>query len=350
MPPVSQPRRTTTTPTVDFPAMDTLPRRLPLARLPTPLQPLDRLTQAWGGPTIWAKRDDLTGFGVSGNKIRKLEFHFAAAEDAGADTVITCGAAQSNHCRTTALAGAAVGLRTILVLRTPDGLAPHEPRGNLLLDHLAGAEIRYITPDDYLHRGEVMAEIADGEARNGRRPWVIPEGASDALGMWGFVQAFQELDQQLARVQRPVGVWHAASSGGTTAGLGWAADRLGVEVPIVGCSVGDTVEQLGERIRVIWAEAVAAAGGGRLPTPVLELTDDHLDGGYGLTSPDALAAQAEVTSLTGLVLDPTYTGKAIVGLADEIRAGRYGPGDDMVFWHTGGGFAVFAHDFGAVLS
>jgi D-cysteine desulfhydrase len=325
-----------------------LPPRQRLARLPTPLQRLDRLTTAWGGPSIWVKRDDLTGFGLSGNKVRKLEFHLAAATAAGADTLITCGAAQSNHCRATALAGAQSGFDVVLALRTADGSAPPVFQGNLLLDRLAGADIRFITPDQYGERNDVMAEIAAELAARGRAAWTIPEGASDALGMWGFVLAMGELDQQSATIPHLGAIWHAASSGGTTAGLGWAADRMGLSVRIAGSSVGDTVPDLKRRIDGIWADAVATYGGS-LPTPHLELTDDYVGLGYGQTTHDELHVQMQVTALTGLILDPTYTGKAFVGLKREIDAGRFSADDDVVIWHTGGGFAAFSHDFGGLL-
>lgn len=330
--------------------MAKLPPRLRLALLPTPLQRIDALQRLWGGPTIWVKRDDLTGFGASGNKVRKLEFHLAAARHAGADTVITCGAIQSNHCRATALAAVSLGLRSILLLRTPDGREPAEMRGNYLLDRLAGADIRFVTPAEYAYRDDAMAEVASEVAAAGDRAWVIPEGASDALGMWGFVEAMRELDQQLGVVDgRVAAIWHAASSGATTAGLGWATDRLGTTTTIVGSSVGDTVPDLKRRIDAIWESAVASYGGS-LPQPTLELTDDYVGDGYGATTRDELEVQVEITRTSGLILDPTYTGKAIAGLRKEIVSGRFGVDDHVVFWHTGGGFAVFAHDFGEVLS
>ncbi len=328
--------------------MTTLPPRLNLAQLPTPFHPLDRLSEAWGGPRIWVKRDDLTGFGVTGNKIRKLEFHLAAARLAGADTLITCGAAQSNHCRTTALAAAGEGFAVHLLLRTTDGKPPEWLTGNHLLDRLAGATIDWITPDQYLDRDELMEQAAEDLSARGAHPWIIPEGASDALGMWGFVAAFRELEQQLVMMGSCAAVWHAASSGGTTAGLGWAADRLGVRVPIIGSSVDLAVPDLRKRIDVIW-EAAVVAHGGSLPQPDLELTDDHVGLGYGLTTAEELRTQMQVTALTGLVLDPTYTGKAAHGLYRDIQLGRFTDGDNVVFWHTGGGFAVFSHDFGDVL-
>lgn len=326
-----------------------LPPRTRLAALPTPLEPMPRLTAAWGGPTLWVKRDDLTGFGLSGNKVRKLEFHLAAARNAGADTLITCGAVQSNHCRATAMAAAREGFDVILLLRSPDGAPPTTVTGNHLLQRLAGAETRFITPDQYERRSELMTEVAGEVASSGRKAWVIPEGASDALGMWAFVLAARELAEQWSTLGGADAVtwWHAASSGGTTAGLGWGADRLRLDVPIVASSVGETADELRERVHEIWAEAGRA--GDPPPEADLHFVDRHVGGGYGKTTPEELAIQAEVTSLTGLILDPTYTGKAIVGLRREIAEGRFGPDEHVVFWHTGGGFAVFAHDFGAVL-
>jgi D-cysteine desulfhydrase len=323
----------------------TLPPRTSLARLPTPLERADRLTASWGGPTIWIKRDDLTGFGLSGNKVRKLEFHFAAASAAGADTVITCGAIQSNHSRATALAAARLGFRSILLLRrSSDGDLP-SPVGNYLLDYLAGAQIRIITAEQYDDRDALMEAEAARQLEDGHRSWVIPEGASDSLGMWGFVVAMRELADQLARVDgKPPVIWHAASSGGTTAGIGWAIDGLGLDVPVVACSIGDPVDEMEAKVQTIWENA-AAEMNTRLPRAEIEYVGRHIGGGYGIVTDDELRIQREATSLTGLILDPTYTGKALVGLYRDICDGRYSAEDNIVFWHTGGGFAAFAHDF-----
>jgi len=324
-----------------------LPERLSLARLPTPLQRMDRLSQAWRGPTVWVKRDDLTGFEVSGNKIRKLEFHLAAALAAGADTLITCGAAQSNHCRATALAAPPLGLETIVLLRTPDGEPPDRSEANHLLMEIAGARIRYVTPEQYGRRDDLMATVADEVRSSGGTPWVIAEGASDALGMWGFAAAIDELAAQLANLPPMAAIWHAASSGGTTAGMAWGADRLGLEAAVVGCCIGESATEVMARIESIWTEA-AEASDEAPPVDSPLLIDDHVGLGYGRATPEELAIQAEVTRLTGMLLDPTYTGKALVGLKREIEAGRYGPGEHVVFWHTGGGFAAFVEGFHVV--
>ena len=321
-----------------------LPPRIPLALLPTPLETYERLADSWSGPRIWMKRDDLTGFELSGNKVRKLEFHLAAALEAGADTVITCGAVQSNHCRATALAAARHGLRAIVYLRHDD-TGPPRLAGNYLLVQLAGAEVRLITHEQWPDRDRLMALGAAREGEAGHRSWVIPEGASDARGMWGYVLALREVADQASRLPTtsPV-IWHAASSGGTTAGIGWAVDRLGLDFRIVACSIGDPASELREKVAHIWREA-AAATGSRLPSVEIEYVDDHIGGGYGVVTDAELAIQAEASSLTGAIFDPTYTGKALAGLRREIDRGRYRSGDHVVFWHTGGGFAALSHDF-----
>lgn len=330
--------------------MPALPPRIPLAQLPTPLERLERLSAAWGGPTIWVKRDDLTGFELSGNKVRKLEFHLAAARAAGADTVITCGAVQSNHCRAAALAAARLGLRSVLVVRTADG-RPVVPTGNHLLHHIGATEVVTITPEAYDERDAVMQAIAADQSGRGHSCWIIPEGASDALGMWGFVLAMRELAEQFdaAGLERPPTIWHAASSGGTTAGMAWAVDRLKLGTPIIASSVGDTAADLEVRVNAIWDDAVDEFGGDR-PTAPLEIIDSYVGGGYAVVNRAELAVQLEATKLTGLLFDPTYTGKALYGLRQEVRTGRWSEDDDVVFWHTGGGFSVFADEYRDVLA
>lgn len=306
--------------------------RIHLAQLPTPLDHATRLSEAWGAD-VWIKRDDLTGFELSGNKVRKLEYHLKAALDAGATTVITCGAMQSNHARTTALAAARLGLNAILYLRTPDGQPPNEVWGNHLLQRLAGAECRFITPAEYEERNLIM-EAAAGDVDNA---WVIPEGASDALGSRGFVHAAVELADQVQDFQGPFTLWHASMSGGTTAGLILGARDTGLDADIVGCAVGDSAEGISDRVRAILGEEA--------PTVKWRINDNHIGGGYGVISDAEMAVQAEATRLTGLLFDPTYTGKSIHGLHREIREGTFGPQDTIVFWHTGGGFATFAYDW-----
>ena len=172
--------------------------RVPLANTPTPLEAAPRLTAAWGGPRIWIKRDDLTGFGLSGNKIRKIEYHAAAAQAAGATALITTGAIQSNHCRASALAAAKLGMECHLLLRTADGGPPESVTGNHLLHRLAGAHISFVTPEQYSVRQQLMERLAGQLQDGGTTAWIIPEGASDYLGMLGFAAAARELAGQIA--------------------------------------------------------------------------------------------------------------------------------------------------------
>ena len=176
---------------------DARPPRLSLARLPTPLERSRRIGPALGVNLYW-KRDDLTGIELSGNKIRKLEFLFAEAEASGADTVITCGGEQSNHCRATALAAAQRGLGCVLLLRVPDPSAPPALAANSLLDRVAGAQVRYVSFAEYRRRDEIFASVEEDLRRAGRRPYRIPEGGSNALGAWGYVAALEELREQIA--------------------------------------------------------------------------------------------------------------------------------------------------------
>jgi D-cysteine desulfhydrase len=323
-----------------------MPDRERIASLPTPLETYDRLSASWGGPRIWVKRDDRTGFGLSGNKVRKLEFHVFAARAAGADLLMTCGAVQSNHCRATALVAARLGLGCVLFLRSPDGASPGRPVGNHLLARLAGAEVRFVDQEWWNDRNDYMAAAAHDLQAKGRSPWVIPEGASDALGMWGYVQAAAEAADQLkaSGVERPIH-WHASSSGGTTAGLAAYVSRSGDPAEVVAISVSDPVAGLARRIETIWESAFASTGP-RRGIGDIELRDDYIGRGYGLATAQELAVQKEATSLTGLIFDPAYTGKALFALRSEIANGRFSRDDNVVLWHTGGGFAALAFDYG----
>ena len=309
--------------------------RFPLAQLPTPLDFADRLTEAWGGPQIWIKRDDLTGFGLSGNKVRKLEYHVAAAKAAGATTLVTCGAVQSNHCRATAIAAAKTGMKCVLLLRSRDGGPPERVEGNHLLQRLAGAEVRFITPRQWHDREALMVEVAAELAAVGEQAWTMPAGASDRLGVDAFDNALVELSEQ---IDGPVTIWHASSSAGTTAGLALGVARNGFDMTVVGASVGESEAELGDHVSALLAEA----GGADAP---FEVIDDYVGLGYGKTTDEELHVQMEATRLTGLIWDPTYTGKALYALKREIDRGRFAATDKVVFWHTGGGFAAFAHRF-----
>jgi len=220
----------------------TFPPQIHLANLPTPLQPLRRLSEKYG-VELYVKRDDLTGISLSGNKIRKLEFVMADALAQNSDTVLTCGGAQSNHCRATAIAAAMMGIGCRLLLRTPDPSNPPAPEGNILLDRMAGAEIVWITPDEYRQRDEIFAREAASLQKIGKKPYIIPEGASNALGALGYIRAMEEVVNDIANTigagNKSCTIINAAGSGGTSAGLILGAKIFDVDARIASVNVCD---------------------------------------------------------------------------------------------------------------
>lgn len=295
-----------------------------LARLPTPLHRLERLSRACGAE-IWVKRDDLTGFGLSGNKVRKLEYLLEAAVAEGADTVLTTGGIQSNHARATAIAARMLGLEPVLLLR---GERPHVSDANLLLDDLLGARVEWCTEAGYADRDALLAELADDVRRAGGRPYTIPEGGSNALGSAGFVAA---ADEVRAQVDAPFDrVVCAVGSGGTLAGLAMGAD-LG---PVRGVAVCDDAATFRARVQDIAGDRPLEAPGGRW-----DVVEGYQGPGYGIATPEVWDAIRTAARLEGLLLDPVYTGKAMAALLAEVAAGRWG--GRILFWHTGGAFGLF---------
>ncbi len=321
------------------------PARFVLANTPTPLQKMERLSRQ-AGPAIYFKRDDFTGSELSGNKVRKLEFILADAKNEGADIVLTCGGAQSNHCRATALAAVRAGLDSLLLLRTADPADPPPLAGNILLDRLAGAEIVWITPEQYRSRHTVFEDQARRLRGEGRRPYLIPEGGSTPLGAWGYVTAMQELVADLARLDcgdvKPTTVICAAGSGGTIAGLALGARLSGVDVRVVGVNVCDDrayfidiIDRICERFQATWFADDPA------PRPSYEIVDGYVGRGYALSRPVELAAIRDLVRLEGVVLDPVYTGKAYFGMMRELARDPKRFGERIVFVHTGGLFGLF---------
>jgi D-cysteine desulfhydrase len=323
--------------------------RIALAHLPTPIQHVPRLG-AEIGVDLWVKRDDATGGPEAGNKIRKLELLLGDAVARGCDTLLTCGGIQSNHARATALLGAQLGLRTVLWLRVPGlaeddggrGLAPSEalaPRvGNVLLDLMAGAELRLITPASYARRRDLLAEGARELAQEGAKPYVIPEGGSNGLGALGYVGAMAEireqLDQGVADGGRFDWIVHACGSGGTAAGVALGAGRYGVAERVVAMAVCEDAARFEQRIGAIIAEARAIDP--TLGEPARWSVDDREKGpGYGVASDEQLRRIVRATRLSGLVLDPVYTGKALAGLWSASERGE-ARGARVLFLHTGG--------------
>ncbi|MBP1594994.1 MAG: pyridoxal-phosphate dependent enzyme [Acidobacteria bacterium] len=313
----------------------TLPR-IQLTSLPTPVEPLNRLGKHLGGPRIFIKRDDLTGLAGSGNKTRKLEFLVADALLKKADTLITVGAVQSNHCRQTAAAAAKVGLRCILVLR---GHAPAEPSGNLLLDHLLGADIRWSGDRT---REEVMDEVVEGERSDGRHPYPIPLGGSTPLGAAAYVAAMDEFMRQTT--ERCDRIVFPSSSGGTHAGLVAGAHLAGYRGQVLGISVDEELETLQEMVAAIATGTCRLLGDDKTFTPAgIQANADYLGGGYAVMGTAEREAIDLFARYEGILVDPVYTGRAAAGLIDLIRRGVIARDETVLFWHTGGIPALWAY-------
>jgi L-cysteate sulfo-lyase len=316
--------------------------RVRLAHLPTPLEPMPRLSKALGGPELWIKRDDCTGLSTGGNKTRKLEYLMAEASAAGADMVLTQGATQSNHARQTAAAAARLGLDCHLILEDRTGY--NEPNyrrnGNVLLDVLHGATIE--------HRGtgldmnaELLA-VADGFAARGRRPYAIPGGGSNATGALGYVNCALELLGQM--VERGLTFDHmvtATGSAGTQAGLVVGLKALNAQLPLLGIGVRAPKDvQEGNVFRL--AQAVEAKIGtpGVVARGDVVANCDYVGPGYGIPADSTLEAIDLFARLEGILLDPVYSAKGAAGLIDLIRKGQFTAGQRVMFLHTGGAIGL----------
>ncbi len=313
--------------------------RVSIAYLPTPLDPLPRLNAQLGGPELWIKRDDQTGLATGGNKTRKLEFLVADALAQQADTMITCGAAQSNHARQTAAAATKFGLACTLVLR---GEAPPQTKGNLLLDRLLGAEIVWAGEQPLDER---MAQVAEKLQAEGWRPYVVPLGGSDPTGSSGYVAAMEELLAQCTERDLCFDqIVLASGSGGTQAGAVVGARALGYTGRILGISVSPEADPF-RRAMADLAKKTAAHLGLELDfvPEDFDVDDSYLGGGYGVVSDLEREAIHTLASAEGVLLDPVYTGRAFGGLLDQIRRGDVRPDERVLFWHTGGAGGLFAY-------
>ncbi len=316
---------------------------LGLAHLPTPVEPLDRLSEWLGGPRLLVKRDDLTGLALGGNKARKLEFLCAEALAAGANVLVTGGGSQSNHARMTAAAANRLGLRCHLAVAGHAAQDPEAATGNLLLARLLGAQLHFTGTRDYYAAETAITDLAAGLEADGLRPYAIPIGGASVTGVRAYLEAAGELLGQLD--EPPDWVVVADGSGGTHAGL---LAGLSARTRVLGVDVG-TRPDLDTVVPALATAAARVAGRGE---PAGELVIDHgrFGAGYGAPTPEAKEAIRAAARTEGLILDPVYTGKAMAGLIGWAREGRFGPGDKVVFWHTGGAPAHFAEGYGAWLT
>ena len=327
-------------------------RRFPLAVLPTPIHELPRLRDALGGirscPKILIKRDDLTGLALGGNKARKLEYLIGDALEHHCTVVLTTGAAQSNHARMTAAAARAAGLQVHLVLTAE----PNPPmQGNLLLDRLFGAVIHYVPPpaDPTLATSDEEAatvmEVLTTLRAQGERPYEIPVGGSSGIGVLGYTFGTRELVDQLAALdERPARVYFASGSRGTQAGLTLGAKWCNAPYAVYGVAVSGGESFKRERALRIANEAAVLAEIPTRVTPEDLVTDQgYIGEGYGISTPGCLEAIRLLAETEGILLDPVYTGKAMASLIDHARRGQLDPQSTIVFLHTGGVPALFAH-------
>lgn len=319
--------------------------RLSLAHLPTPLEPMERLSVMLGGPKLWIKRDDCTGLAGGGNKTRKLEFLMAEAVSEGADCVITQGATQSNHVRQTAAAAAKLGLGCHVLLedRTGSDDVDYNANGNVMLDQLLDAPLlKYPGGTDM---NAAMASVADELRSMGRKPYIIPGGGSNATGALGYANcALELLAQANDRHLKIDCLIHATGSAGTQAGLVAGFEATNSCIALLGIGVripqGPQEENV-YRLAQLTADKLGMKG--ELSRDAVRANCDYVGEGYGIPAADTLEAIELFARTEGILLDPVYSGKGAAGLIDLVRKGEFKPGENVVFLHTGGAQALFAY-------
>jgi D-cysteine desulfhydrase len=312
---------------------------IPLGHYPTPVDDWWRLRDAitdQSGAVIAAKRDDAIAFGFGGNKVRKLCLVSAAAKAANADTLITCGGVQSNHCRATAAAATRIGVKCIIVA---NGEKPAHLTANALLDDLLGAEVHYVATR--ADRSPAMAKIAEEVRAKGGTPFEIPLGASTPLGALGIARGVGELARQGVT---PDVIVHASSSGGTQAGLLLGCALFGLDARVIGVSADDPAPEIQKKVSNIIAGAEEMLGleQGALGTKErFELDDTFVGGGYGVPTDASREAQLLLARTEAVFVDHYYSAKALAALIAYVRDGRLPSGRKVLFWHTGGQVTLF---------
>ncbi|MCT4619597.1 MAG: D-cysteine desulfhydrase family protein [Marinisporobacter sp.] len=318
-----------------------LPNKIDIANLPTKIEKLERLSKSLEGHEIYIKRDDQTGSEISGNKVRKLEYAVKEALDQGCDYLITCGGIQSNHARATAAVAAKLGINSFLVLRSK---GEEKLEGNCFLDQVLGAKIRYITADEYRdHRMDIMKEVKNELDKKGHKAYIIPEGASNGIGTFGYYGAMEEILKQEEEMGIKFdAVVMAVGSGGTYAGLFYANKVNENTAKILGVNVCDDAGYFKEAIFNILHESFGYTSKSiEFSKEEINIIDGYVGEGYALSRPEELTFIHELAKLEGLILDPVYTGKAMYGLVEEIKKGNLKDYKNILFIHTGGLFGLF---------
>jgi L-cysteate sulfo-lyase len=319
--------------------------RVRLGHLPTPLEPMDRLSAHLGGPRLWVKRDDCTGLSSGGNKTRKLEFLMADAQQAGADTIITQGATQSNHARQTAAASAKLGMECHILLedRTGSNAEPYILNGNVLLDRLHGAPVSKRAGGTDMNAE--MEALAEDLRAQGKTPYIIPGGGSNPTGALGYVNCARELAEQAAEMGLKIdALVHATGSSGTQAGLVAGLAAIQSDIHLLGIGVRAPQEK---QEQMVYDLAVKTAA--HLDTGVTINRADvradcgYVGPGYGMPTEGMVEAVKLLARTEGLLFDPVYSGKGLDGMISLIRKGYFDGMENVVFLHTGGSAALFGY-------
>ena len=319
--------------------------RVHLAHLPTPLERMDRLSEALGGPEIWIKRDDCAGLSTGGNKTRKLEFLMAEAQAEGADLVMTQGATQSNHARQTAAFAARLGMDCHILLEDRTGYKDenYNHNGNVLLDVLHGAT--YETRNAGLDMNAEMESVAENFRKQGKKVYTIPGGGSNTTGALGYANCALELVGQANDRGLVIDhIVHATGSTGTQAGLVTGLKALNANIPVMGISVRAAKEAQEENVfKLASATADVLGCPGVVSAQDIAANSDYVGEGYGLPTEAGIDAIRMFAKFEGLLLDPVYSSKGAAGLIDLIRKGHYKKGERVVFLHTGGSVSLFGY-------
>jgi L-cysteate sulfo-lyase len=316
-----------------------------LGHFPTPLEYMPRLSKHLGGPDLWVKRDDCTGLATGGNKTRKLEYSMAAALEEGADTIITVGAVQSNHVRQTAAAACKLGLACEVLLehRVADPSEPYANSGNVFLDRILGANLReYPGGSDF---DTAMIDVADEIKASGGKPYVVPGGASNAIGALGYVNcAIELLDQATEQGLTIDHIVTATGSAGTQAGLVVGLKALHSDIPVLGIGVNARKDAQEEKVYTLACQTAEYIGKpGIVAREDIVANCNYVGDGYGVPTESMNDAILMLARFEGLLFDPVYSGKGLAGMIDLIRKGEFDNAKNIVFLHTGGSAALFAY-------
>lgn len=319
--------------------------KIQLGHFPTPLEPMDRLSEMLGGPRLWVKRDDCTGLSTGGNKTRKLEYLMADAREHGADTIITQGATQSNHARQTTAAAAKLGMGCYILLE--DRTGSNDPNyilnGNVLLDRLHGASVSKRGGGTDMNAE--MENLAERLIQEGKSPYIIPGGGSNAIGALGYVNCTRELAEQASDTGLQIdALVHATGSSGTQAGLVAGLAAIQSDVHLLGIGVRAPQEKQEQMVFDLAQKTADHMGTGlEIKRGDVRANCNYVGPGYGLPTDGMIEAVKLLAQTEGLLFDPVYSGKGLDGLLDQIRKGYFDGMDNVVFLHTGGSAALFGY-------